>query len=198
MTGEQEYKCIFIQSSGATSSRFALIYDFILLSSLSIWRHDETDTFILFWLFSCSFFINSLVQIDWFFFRCLRVNPKGLDEESKDYLSLYLLLVACNKSEVRAKFKFSILNAKREETKAMGKITAHGRDRSTVCDILLIAYSLYSKQSKAAFTLRIFPVRFFRQLIWSDTNQHSAFCCPNYSFYKWKIWQGILMEKSVV
>ena len=54
--------------------------------------------------------------------RCLRVNPKGLDEESKDYLSLYLLLVSCNKSEVRAKFKFSILNAKREETKAMGKV----------------------------------------------------------------------------
>lgn len=56
------------------------------------------------------------------FFRCLRVNPKGLDEESKDYLSLYLLLVSCNKAEVRAKFKFSILNAKREETKAMGKL----------------------------------------------------------------------------
>lgn len=53
--------------------------------------------------------------------RCLRVNPKGLDEESKDYLSLYLLLVSCPKSEVRAKFKFSILNAKGEETKAMGK-----------------------------------------------------------------------------
>ncbi|KAF6035027.1 SPOPL [Bugula neritina] len=52
---------------------------------------------------------------------CLRVNPKGLDEESKDYLSLYLLLVACNKTEVRAKFKFSILNAKREETKAMAR-----------------------------------------------------------------------------
>jgi hypothetical protein len=51
------------------------------------------------------------------------VNPKGLDEESKDYLSLYLLLVSCNKSEVRAKFKFSILNAKREETKAMGEIS---------------------------------------------------------------------------
>lgn len=53
--------------------------------------------------------------------RCLRVNPKGLDEESKDYLSLYLLLVSCSKSEVRAKFKFSILNTKGEETKAMGK-----------------------------------------------------------------------------
>ncbi|CAB3980620.1 roadkill isoform X3 [Paramuricea clavata] len=50
---------------------------------------------------------------------CLRVNPKGLDEESKDYLSLYLLLLATNKNEVRAKFKFSILNANREETKAM-------------------------------------------------------------------------------
>ncbi len=51
------------------------------------------------------------------------MNPKGLDEESKDYLSLYLLLVSCPKSEVRAKFKFSILNAKGEETKAMGKST---------------------------------------------------------------------------
>lgn len=53
----------------------------------------------------------------------MRVNPKGLDEESKDYLSLYLLLVSCPKAEVRAKFKFSILNAKGEETKAMGEIT---------------------------------------------------------------------------
>jgi len=50
---------------------------------------------------------------------CLRVNPKGLDDESKEYLSLYLLLVSCQKNEVRAKFKFSILNSKREETKAM-------------------------------------------------------------------------------
>lgn len=57
--------------------------------------------------------------------RCLRINPKGLDEESKDYLSLYLLLVQCNKTEVRAKFKFSILNAKREETKAMGTYANH-------------------------------------------------------------------------
>ncbi|XP_075915731.1 speckle-type POZ protein-like isoform X3 [Petromyzon marinus] len=50
---------------------------------------------------------------------CLRIHPKGLDEESKDYLSLYLLLVSCPKSEVYAKFKVSILNAKGEETKAM-------------------------------------------------------------------------------
>ena len=76
----------------------------------------------MFW--KIAFFAKKLLNI-WlifiFFRRCLRVNPKGLDEESKDYLSLYLLLVSSNKSEVRAKFKFSILNAKREETKAMGK-----------------------------------------------------------------------------
>lgn len=53
--------------------------------------------------------------------RCLRVNPKGLDDDSRDYLSLYLLLVSGNKTEVRAKFKFSILNGKGEERKAMGK-----------------------------------------------------------------------------
>lgn len=50
---------------------------------------------------------------------CLRINPKGLDEESKEYLSLYLLLVQSNRPDVRAKFKFSILNADREESKAM-------------------------------------------------------------------------------
>lgn len=65
---------------------------------------------------SSSFSAGPSDKLKW----CLRINPKGLDEESKDYLSLYLLLVQCNKTEVRAKFKFSILNAKREETKAMG------------------------------------------------------------------------------
>lgn len=63
--------------------------------------------------------------------RCLRVNPKGLDEESKDYLSLYLLLVSCPKAEVRAKFKFSILNAKGEETKAMGESPGKQRPSSS-------------------------------------------------------------------
>ncbi|CAG0892273.1 unnamed protein product [Cyprideis torosa] len=64
---------------------------------------------------SSTFSAGSNDKLRW----CLRVNPKGLDDESKDYLSLYLLLVSCNKAEVRAKFKFSILNAKREATKAM-------------------------------------------------------------------------------
>ena len=59
--------------------------------------------------------------------RCLRVNPRGLDEESREYLSLYLVLVTgiTNKGEVRAKFKFSILNKQKEERKAMGEFTIH-------------------------------------------------------------------------
>ncbi|UJR33539.1 hypothetical protein I4U23_020981 [Adineta vaga] len=66
---------------------------------------------------SSSFSANSNDKLKW----CLRLNPKGLDEESKDYLSLYLLLVAApnSKCETRAKFKFSILNSKGDETKAM-------------------------------------------------------------------------------
>jgi len=66
---------------------------------------------------SSSFSANINDKLKW----CLRLNPKGLDEESKDYLSLYLLLVAApnSKCETRAKFKFSILNAKGDETKAM-------------------------------------------------------------------------------
>jgi speckle-type POZ protein len=66
---------------------------------------------------SSSFSANVNDKLRW----CLRLNPKGLDEESKDYLSLYLLLVAApnSKCETRAKFKFSILNVKGDETKAM-------------------------------------------------------------------------------
>lgn len=51
------------------------------------------------------------------------MNPRGLDEESRDYISLYLVLVSGTKSEVRAKFKFSILNKQKEERKAMGECT---------------------------------------------------------------------------
>lgn len=83
------------------------------ISNFSFCREEVGET-----LKSSTFSAGPNDKLKW----CLRVNPKGLDEESKDYLSLYLLLVSCCKSEVRAKFKFSILNAKGEETKAMGKI----------------------------------------------------------------------------
>jgi speckle-type POZ protein len=80
---------------------------------------------------SSSFAANTNDKLKW----CLRLNPKGLDEESKDYLSLYLLLVAApnSKCETRAKFKFSILNSKGDETKAMESQRAYrfvqGKDR---------------------------------------------------------------------
>jgi hypothetical protein len=80
------------------------------INNFSFCREEVGET-----LKSSTFSAGQNDKLKW----CLRVNPKGLDEESKDYLSLYLLLVSCCKSEVRAKFKFSILNAKGEETKAM-------------------------------------------------------------------------------
>jgi hypothetical protein len=81
------------------------------INNFSYCREEVGET-----LKSSTFSTGSNDKLKW----CLRINPRGLDEESKDYLSLYLLLVSTCKSEVRAKFKFSILNAKGEETKAMG------------------------------------------------------------------------------
>ena len=46
---------------------------------------------------------------------CLRVHPNGFDEESKDYLSVYLVLVNCPKRQVRAKFEFWIKNSQGEK-----------------------------------------------------------------------------------
>ena len=80
------------------------------INNFSFCREEVGET-----LKSSTFSAGANDKLKW----CLRVNPKGLDEESKDYLSLYLLLVSCCKSEVKAKFKFLILNAKGEETKAM-------------------------------------------------------------------------------
>ena len=91
-----------------------LCFKYLPLLILMFWFSPITSPAYRHEYFQLFFFLSVLN-------RCLRVNPKGLDEESKDYLSLYLLLVSCPKSEVRAKFKFSILNAKGEETKAMGK-----------------------------------------------------------------------------
>jgi speckle-type POZ protein len=80
------------------------------INNFSFCREEVGET-----LKSSTFSAGTNDKLKW----CLRINPKGLDEESKDYLSLYLLLVSCCKNEVRAKFKFSILNGKGEETKAM-------------------------------------------------------------------------------
>ncbi|XP_036047281.1 speckle-type POZ protein-like [Onychomys torridus] len=47
---------------------------------------------------------------------CLRVHPNGVDEESKGYLSVYLVLLSCPKSPVWAKFQFFIISTEGETT----------------------------------------------------------------------------------
>ena len=65
---------------------------------------------------SSTFSASATDKMEW----CLEVYPKGIDKESKDYLSIYLMLVSCNYEEVSAKFRFAILNAEGEETKDLG------------------------------------------------------------------------------
>ncbi|CAO2599059.1 Speckle-type POZ protein [Lemmus lemmus] len=45
---------------------------------------------------------------------CLRVHPKGVDEESSNYVSVNLELLSSPKSPIMAQFKFWIINAKGE------------------------------------------------------------------------------------
>ncbi|XP_059122568.1 LOW QUALITY PROTEIN: speckle-type POZ protein-like [Peromyscus eremicus] len=55
---------------------------------------------------------------------CLRIHPKGVDVESADYLSVYLVLLSCLKSPVWAKFQFLILSTDGE--------TTHGESKTIV------------------------------------------------------------------
>ncbi|XP_051030073.1 speckle-type POZ protein-like [Phodopus roborovskii] len=50
---------------------------------------------------------------------CLKLHPNGVDEESQDYLSVYLSLLSCPKSPVWAKFHFWIINSEGEQTQGM-------------------------------------------------------------------------------
>ncbi|OBS69355.1 hypothetical protein A6R68_02104, partial [Neotoma lepida] len=50
---------------------------------------------------------------------CLTVHPKGVDEESADYLSVYLAFLSCPKSHVLAKFQFWIMTSLPSSARAM-------------------------------------------------------------------------------
>ncbi|KAL6093493.1 hypothetical protein STEG23_030055 [Scotinomys teguina] len=50
---------------------------------------------------------------------CLRVHPHGVDEESADYLSVYLVLLSCPKSHVWAKIQFWIISPEGKKTQTM-------------------------------------------------------------------------------
>jgi len=49
------------------------------------------------------------------------VYPKGKSDEWKDYLSVYVYLIWCQEDKIRARYKFSIMNARQEETKSRGE-----------------------------------------------------------------------------
>jgi hypothetical protein len=68
---------------------------------------EETEEYITSPVFS----LKDNDKMTW----CLRVYPTGVDEKNKDYVSLYLILLSCEKGSVWAKFEVCILNAKGEK-----------------------------------------------------------------------------------
>ncbi|KAH7981747.1 hypothetical protein HPB52_000993 [Rhipicephalus sanguineus] len=66
-------------------------------------------------LSSSAFSSEAMDEVKW----RLKVSPSGLDEESKDHISLYLLLESSHKSELRAEFRFSVIDINREERGAV-------------------------------------------------------------------------------
>ncbi|XP_033367385.1 speckle-type POZ protein, partial [Parus major] len=137
---------------------------------------------------------------------CLRVNPKGLDEESKDYLSLYLLLVSCPKSEVRAKFKFSILNAKGEETKAMGEwetsVGANGLlpdDKLTLfCEVSVVQDSVNISGQNTMNMVKVPECRLADELGGLWENSRFTDCCLCVAGQEFKGHKAILAARSPV
>ncbi|XP_032752880.1 TD and POZ domain-containing protein 1-like [Rattus rattus] len=57
------------------------------------------------------FSLEANEEVQW----CLRIYPNGVDEESKDYLSVCLCLLSCPKSSVLAKLQFWIINGQGEK-----------------------------------------------------------------------------------
>ncbi|XP_032752884.1 TD and POZ domain-containing protein 2-like [Rattus rattus] len=57
------------------------------------------------------FSLEASEEVQW----CMRIHPNGVNEESKDYLSVYLSLVSCPESPVWAKVQFWIINAQGEK-----------------------------------------------------------------------------------
>lgn len=54
----------------------------------------------------------------------LRLNHNGRDEDTRDYVSLFLLLVSCKVPEVRVRFKFSILTGGPQEVNVKDSMVA--------------------------------------------------------------------------
>ncbi|XP_034356841.1 TD and POZ domain-containing protein 1-like [Arvicanthis niloticus] len=61
------------------------------------------------------FSLKANEEVNW----CLRVYPNGVDEESKDYLSVFLVMLSHPESPVWAKFDFWIVNCQGEKFQCM-------------------------------------------------------------------------------
>ena len=72
-------------------------------------------------IISAKFSLEASDKVEW----CLRVHPNGSDEESRNYLSVYLVLVNCPKRQVRAKFEFWIKNSQGEKYQCMKSFNVH-------------------------------------------------------------------------
>ena len=67
------------------------------------------------------FSLEASKEVAW----CLRLYPNGVDEESKDYLSVYLGLLHCQKSPVWAKYEFWITTSQGEKYQCMKSFNVH-------------------------------------------------------------------------
>ncbi|XP_054264477.1 speckle-type POZ protein B-like [Macrosteles quadrilineatus] len=85
------------------------------------WTNVSLDKFNFLWTISnfsyCNQKTGERINSPLFSSKCndtekwfLRLYPRGADEESKNYISIYLFLATSKKLEVMARFKFSIVN----------------------------------------------------------------------------------------
>ena len=108
-TNEQHFNTISHLNTRATF--YGLSTPVLIFHSKTPFKNLVNQLFINFiwWI------LQKNLQVNFF----IAENTLVSKSKATAYFNLKYFQVSCNKSEVRAKFKFSILNAKREETKAM-------------------------------------------------------------------------------
>ena len=92
---------------------------------------------------------------------CLTVNTYGVDEESKDYLSVYRGLLSCPESPVLAKLEFWIINSQGEKCQSMKN---HN----------VVTFQQYEKWGFKKFILRGFLLSHQQWLVPAD---QLSLCC---------------------
>ena len=91
-------------------------------------------------IISPKFSLEASDKVEW----CLRVHPNGSDEESRNYLSVYLGLLHCQKSPVWAKFKFWIINSQGEKYQSMKRTNVVSFQKTNTGDSKSLSYEISS------------------------------------------------------